>query len=187
MIIAIFTLGEIPPPIKFFGVLLIVIGSYLLNVSAISGGIIKPFARLLKDQGVLYFLLATLIWSVTPIFQKKAIFETSPQIPLFASFTGAIFVAIILAPFAFKSAIGYANKIPKLAKWFLIFATGGAFAQYAAFAAFSLANLAYVTPVLRLSGVFTIILAGKVLKEKNIGERLIGAAVMLAGVLIIVL
>lgn len=186
-ILAIFALGEVPTPIKSFGILFVLAGSYLLNISEIRGGVLAPFKKLMKDKGVLYFFIATFLWSITPIFQKKAILETHPQVPLFASFMGAFFVGLILAPFAFGEAIKYIRKLPKLAKWFGLLWVGGAFSQYAAFAAFALTNLAYATPVLRLSGVFTIVLGGTVLKEKNMKERLIGAGVMLAGVLLIVL
>ncbi len=184
-IIAIYTLGESPTPIKFVGILLVVLGSYLLNISAAKNGLLAPIKKLFSNNGVRLVLLSNLIWAVTPILQKKAIFETHPQIPLFASFMGMFFGLFLLAPFALPKAISEFKKIRRQIKWFGVLGTGTAFSQLAAYTAFALANVGYVTSILRLSSIFTIILGGVVLKEKDIKERLFGAAVMVVGAIII--
>ncbi|OGH15133.1 MAG: hypothetical protein A2860_00050 [Candidatus Levybacteria bacterium RIFCSPHIGHO2_01_FULL_37_33] len=104
-LIAIFVLNEVPTPLKFAGILLVVVGAYLLNVADVKQGALTPFKTLFSHKGVLLFLLANFLWSITPIFQKKAIFETSPSVPLFASVIGMCFVFLFLTPFAFKKAI----------------------------------------------------------------------------------
>lgn len=180
-LIAIKTLGEVPAPLKFGGILLVVLGAYFLNASDIKSGILAPFKNLFSHKGVLLFLLSNLLWSITPIFQKKAIFETHPQIPLYASFMGMFFAVFILSPFAFRRVVLSAPKLVKNLKWFGIYGIGSGFAQLAAYTAFALAPVGYVTTILKLSGLFTIILGGAVLKEQRIKERLFGAAVMLAG------
>ena len=180
-IIAAFTLHEVPTGIKFIGILLVVIGAYLLNIADIKGGIMKPFKLLFSNKGVLLFLLSNLIWSITPIFQKKAIFETSPQVPLFPSFFGMLLVLLILTPFAIKKAIASFKEISSNVKWFAFNGIGTAFAQAAAFAAFSLTYLGYATAVFRLSTLFIIIFGGVFLKEERIKERLLGGSVMVLG------
>lgn len=186
-IFAIYALNEQPSSLKLFGILLIVLGSYLLNVSTIRGGLLAPFKKLFSNRGVLLFLFSNLLWTVTPIFQKKAISEMSPSIPLYAPFIGFCFVVLILAPFALKKTLSYIKVFPKYFKWVAVNGIGTAFAQFAAYTAFALGDVIYVNPVLKLTGIFTIILGGAVLKEKNIGERLLGTAVMLVGVLILIL
>jgi len=186
-IIAAVTIHEVPSPIKFVGILLIVFGAYLLNILDIKQGIMAPFKRLFLNRGVLLFLLSNFIWSITPIFQKKAIFETSPQIPLFASFFGIVLVFLFLTPFALKKAIKYEKEIRANAKWLVVNGIGGAFAQAAAFAAFSLVFVGYATAVFRLSTLFIIIIGGVFLKEERIKERLLGGTVMLFGTVLIAL
>ncbi len=185
-LIAVFALGEVPTFIKSIGIILIVFGAYMLNMQDIKKGILAPIKSLMKNKGVQFALFSTFLWAITPIFQKKAIFETSPQIPLYASFIGMCLVTLFLSPFAAKKAFSYRKEVPSNIKWFILFGVGGAFAQLAAYTAFSLANVGYVTTIIRLSGLFTVILGGLFLKEERIKERFIAAAIMLVGVFILV-
>jgi len=186
-IIAAFTIHEIPTPIKFVGILFVVLGAYLLNVSDIKHGLMTPYKRLFSNKGVALYLLSTFILSITPIFQKKAIFETHPQIPLFPSLFGMILVFTFLTPFAFKKAIKYHKEIRANLKWFVLNGVGSAFGQAAAFAAFSFVFVGYATSIFRLSTLFIIILGGVFLKEERIKERLLGGVVMILGTVLIAL
>lgn len=186
-LIAIFTLNEVPNPIKVVGILLIVIGAYLLNALDIKQGIFTPFKTLFSNKGVWLFLAANFIWGITPIFQKKAILETSPQVPLFASLMGMCFVLLFLTPFAFKKAIRSVKEIKANLKWFVVNGVGNAFAQAAAFTAFALVFVGYATSIFKLSTLFIIILGGVFLKEERIKERLLGACVMLLGAILLAL
>jgi uncharacterized membrane protein len=185
--IAIFALNEIPAPIKFGGILLVVAGAYLLNIADAREGILTPFKTLFSHKGVLLYLIAYFIWSITPIFQKKAIFETSPQVPLFAAIVGMVFCLIFLTPFAIKKAIKNFREVKSNLKWFVINGVGTAFSQAAAYAAFALVFVGYATSIFRLSALFIIIMGGVFLKEKRIKERLLGASVMLVGAILIAL
>lgn len=184
-LIAAFTIHEVPTLIKFIGILFVVFGAYLLNILDIKQGITMPFKRLFSNKGVLLFLLANLIWSITPILQKKAIFETHPQVPLFASFFGMVLVFLFLTPFAFKKTMSYLREIKANTHWFIINGIGGSFAQAAAFAAFSLVFVGYATSVFRLSTLFIIIIGAVFFKEERIKERLLGGAVMLFGTVLL--
>ncbi|OGH36295.1 MAG: hypothetical protein A3B43_01805, partial [Candidatus Levybacteria bacterium RIFCSPLOWO2_01_FULL_38_120] len=182
-IIAIYTLKEIPNTIGVLGIFLIVFGAYLLNAADIKQGVLAPFKNLFRNKGVLLFLLATLMWSITPIFQKQAIFETSPRVPLYASFWGLIFVTIftslIVLPKALKEFSFVKNNISKI----LLYASGSSLAQLAAYTAFSLAFVGYTTAVFRTSALFIVIFGGIFLKEKRFKERLLGTLVMILGVI----
>lgn len=186
-LIAAITINEVPTPLKLVGILIVVFGAYLLNALDIKQGIIAPFKSLFSNKGVLLSLFSYLIWAVTPIFQKKAIFETTPQIPLFASLFGMFLVFLFLTPFALIKTVKHIKEIRLNVKWFILNGIGAAFAQAAAFTAFSLVFVAYASSVFRLSTLFIIILGGVFLKEERIKERLLGAVVMLIGTLLIVL
>ena len=186
-LIATVTIHEVPTTIKFIGILIVVFGAYLLNVADIKQGIMAPFKSLFVNKGVILFLLANLLWAVTPIFQKKAIFETSPQIPLFASLFGMFLVFLLMTPFTFKKSITYIKEIKVNIKWFVLNGIGTAFSQAAAYAAFSLVFVGYATSVFRLSTLFIIILGGVFLREKRIKERLLGGVIMLIGTVLLAL
>lgn len=186
-IIAFFTLHEILSTTKLLGILIIVLGTYLLNISELKGGLFAPFKKLFTNRGVLFFLLANLIWAITPIFQKQAIFQTKPAIPLFTSFFEGLVVTTFFIPVVLAKT---KNQIPQIQKnWKLLLFLGffGALAQWAAFTAFSLASLGVVTAIFKLSTLFTVILGGVFLKEERIKERLLGASVMLLGAILLAL
>lgn len=183
--IAIFALREIPTPMKFSGILLVVFGAYLLNIASVREGILEPFKKLFSNKGVLLYLFSTVVWGITPIFQKKAIFETHPQIPLYASIMGMVFGLIFLTPFALKKTIKSLRLIIANIKLFAINGVGVAFSQAAAYAAMALIFVGYATSIFRLSSLFTIILGGIFLKEQKIKEKLLGALVMVIGAILL--
>lgn len=183
--IAMFTLGEFPPTYKLFAIFVIVIGAYVLQASKIKDGLLEPLKKLVSDQGVRLYFSAMFLWAITPIFQKKAIFETSPTLPLMASFMGLLFVFIYISPLALKN---FKNVALIFKKNYIVFVPYGflnALAQLAAYEAFSLEKVGYVTSIFRLSGVFGVIGGAIFFKEGKIKEKLIGAVIMVIGAVIL--
>lgn len=185
-IIAAFTIHEVPGLTKLLGIIIVVLGAYLLNVSDIRKGLFTPFKKLFSNRGVQLFLLANFLWGVTPIFQKQAIFQTQPLMPLFPSFFGTILVAIFLFPIVALRTRNTFKQIKNNWKLLLLLAPFSALAQWAAFTAFSLANLGLVTSVFKLSILFTILWGFLFFREERIWERLLGAGVMIIGTILLV-
>jgi len=183
---AILALGETPTFLKFTGILFTVVGAYLLNASDVKKGILSPIKNLAQDKGTQLSFAATVLWGFTPIFQKKALFEISPRVPLYASFVGIFLVTLILTPFAFKNTWKHRGKIPMNLKWFFLCGAGGALAQLAAYNAFSIINVGYASAVFKTSTFFVVLLGGLFLKEKRFRERMAASLVMFLGVLFLV-
>lgn len=184
-IFAFLFLAELPTTLKFFGIFLIILGAYLLNLKDIRHGIFKPIIKLVSDRGIQLFFLANFLWAITPIFQKQAIAETYPQAPLFASAIGLFFVTLFISPFALRQSIASSSKFKRIIPYLIILGILGASAQFAAFTAFSQANLSYVTAIFKLSVLFTIIGGWLFFKETNIRERLLGGVIMLIGTILL--
>ena len=186
--IAMFTINEVPTPKNLFGILAIVLGSYFLNIKDIKKGILSPFKRLFSDKGVKLALVANFVWAITPIFQKQAIFQTNPTTPLFASFTGIVFVTLFVLPYVLKKE---RNQILPSIKhnigWLIMIGLFGTLGQMAAFMSFSQANVGSAVAIFRVSALFTILFGAIFFKEKRIYERLLGASIMVAGTLLLVL
>jgi drug/metabolite transporter (DMT)-like permease len=185
--IAIFTLNEIPSLYRFFGVFVITAGAYLLQISEVKKGILEPIKKLISDQGVRLYFAGFFLWAITPIFQKKAIFETNPTLPLMASLMGLFFVFCFVSPLALRKVDKIITGVRNHYKLFIIIGIFGALSQFAAYQAFSLANVGYVSAIFRLSGVFGVLGGAIFLKEKKFKEKIIGAAIMLAGTFILVI
>lgn len=185
-IIAFIFLNETLSPLKLLGIIVIVLGSYLLNITDIKGGLLLPFKKLFSDRGVQLFLLANFLWGVTPVFQKKAIFATSPLVPMFPAFIGALLVTLFISPFSIKRG-GIKEVTKKNFGWFLLLGPFSALSQLASFTAFSLINVGIATSIFKLSTLFTILWGWLFFEEKRIKERLLGASVMIIGTILLVL
>lgn len=186
---AAFTLNEIPTPVKLTGILLIVIGMYVLNIVKIKHGFFLPIQKLFSDRGVQLYFVANLIFAVTPIFQKLAIQETIPQRPIFPSLIGMVFVVLIMVivSYFFGKKKWEVYSIKLNAKLIIPLGLLSAIGQLAAYTAFSQAELGYVTSVFRLSTLFTVLAGGIIFKEKNLFYRFIGAFIMVIGAICLLL
>lgn len=186
-IFAMITLGEIPNPTKSLGIIVIVIGTYLLNISDIKHSVWRPFISLFANRYVLMFLTANIIWAITPLFEKIAINHTAPKSPVLVAGTSSFLLTIFLIPVILKSVQSPLKEIKQNIHWFLLFAPLSALAAWAVFTAYSLTNLGYVTSVMKLSTLFTIVWGAVFFKEEKIRERLLGASVMVLGTLLLVI
>ena len=63
-------IGEFPQPLGMTGVLLIVVGSYLLNIKEKQKGYLAPFRAIITDKGSRLALLVAFIWSISANFGK---------------------------------------------------------------------------------------------------------------------
>ncbi len=180
-------LDEKPTLLKLIGIFIIAFGAYLLNIKDLKNGIFTPFKKLFSNKGVQLFLIVAIIWGLTPVFQKSAIFQTNPNTPLAVPFIEIIFIIIFLSPLLIKNHNESLTFSKKHYKILIFFAGMGVLGQFAAFTAFSLTNVAYATAIFRLSALFSVIIGAIFLGEKNIQERFVGGTVMVIGTILIVI
>ena len=176
--------GEFPHITGMIGVVLVVIGSYLLNLSESKKHLLEPFRSLIKNKGTRYMLIVALLWSVSSNFDKLAVKNSS--VFQYLGFTSPfifIFTSLISIPdkqFKFsqlrtgKSNLFKVTFLTTLANIFHV-------------TAISLAYVAYVIAIKRTTAIISVFIGSKFLNETNITERLLGVIVMLIGVILIVL
>lgn len=176
--------GEYPRWIDVAGIILIVGGSYLLNIKNKKQGYLAPFRALLYNPGAKLMLLVAFCWSLLSNFNKVGVQTSSPTFwPAFNSSILAIaFFGIALS----KSSKpwqqvkqNYQSLIPMgicqglLLLFFM--------------KALDLALVAQVISVKRLSILFAVMFGYFCFGEAGIKERLLGAGIMLIGVTLITL
>lgn len=177
-------IGEFPNAIGLSGVLLVVIGSYLLNLSKRSAGIFAPFKSLFTNKGTRYMFIVSFIWSLSANFDKLSIQASSIyQHIIFMNLFIFISMTIILTA---KGKLKF-REISKGKKGILSVSFFTALAFFFHMNALSLTLVAYVVAMKRLSGVFSVFLGYFFLEEPNIHERLLGSVVMFIGVILIVM
>jgi drug/metabolite transporter (DMT)-like permease len=184
-ILAIFLLKEIPTLPKTLGIIIIVIGTYLLNISQVKNGILAPLKKLFQSKGVQLYFFANLLWSITPVLQKNAIINTFPKTPMFASLIDLSVILIILLPFAVRRIRVQKINFKKYLWIFLLLGIFNALSQYAAYTAFALTYVGYANAIFKSSTVFIVLLGFIFFKERNIKEKLLGAVIMLIGAIIV--
>ncbi len=176
-------LGETPDARGILGVLLIVAGTYLMKVKERAAGLFAPFRALWREPGPRWMLAVALIWSITANVDKVGVQSSSP---IFWSFAINLFIAAALLPvllFTRRSA-----PLSVRSAWGLLALGGaGALTTLCQMAAISVALVPYVISVKRTSIVLAVVWGWLLFAEQGVRERLGGAALMLAGVVLILL
>ncbi|MBD3210532.1 EamA family transporter [Candidatus Micrarchaeota archaeon] len=176
-------LGEFAGSGGIAGIVLIVIGSYVLNVDH-HERLLSPFRELYRNKGMLCMLGVSFIFSVSANFNKMVFLNSDAFFgpALVWTLTGAA----MLFMFFFKS-----GKTPKNLKtrWRSIL-----LATFASAASTILVNFAwsmeivpYVTSVYRTGVVFSVLLGGIFLHEKRLPQHLIAAVLMVFGVAMVII
>lgn len=176
-------IGEFPSTLGLVGILLIVAGTYISNMSEDPKKIFAPFVSLVKNQGSRYMLLVAFIWSITANIDKIGVEETSP---VFWAFSKDFLILFYLIPILLRK-----SKQPFLQirnrRWPLLsvgfFKTTSVLTQMFAI---QYILVPYVISIKRASAVFIILYAFLFLNErKNFRNRIIGIIVIMVGLYVI--
>ena len=174
-------LGESPSVLGLSGVIMILLGSYLLNIHSFSQGVLEPFTKLVSHQGARYMLAAACLWGVTCSLHKICVVESSPL--FYASskqFICSILISIYLLLRKPKTFTKAGGQLPK------IFVLGAVSSMIAlcTFSAMTSGLAIYVIAVKRASVLFGVILGCYLFKEFGLRQRFAGATLMTAGALL---
>ncbi len=165
-----------------FGVLLIVLGAYLLNANKNSKNLLAPIRAIAHDKGVLLMILVSFLWSITATIDRIALRHSSP---LFYITSSCLFVSLWIGAYYFFTS---RNKINQIKANFWPLAKIGLFFGLSSIAyiyAYTLTLAAYAIAVKRTNALFSVVLGAIFFKEKNIRGRFLGALLMVLGVAII--
>ena len=182
IITAFVILGELPDISGLFGILLIVIGAYLLNVRATKHGVLGPIKAIKKERGSVLMIIVALIYSVTSTLGKVAVLHSSPL--FFGAFYPFILTIIFTVIVGFKGQLSGVISRPRI---FLGIGFFIAMMMLSHFVAISLTDVAYMISVKRLSLLFSVAYGWILFGERNVAERLIGSILMIARVVSITL
>lgn len=174
--------GEFPKLLGLIGVILIVVGSYTLNIKKRHKGYLTPFTSLVKEPGTRYMLFVALLWSISSNFDKIGIVRSSA---LFWTIAVNGFIAIVLSPMVVFRIKPIFHLI-RLHKRILILS--GLFLSLSVLlisTSMSMTLVSYAISVKRTSILWGALLGYVIFKEKNLRERIVGAAIMIIGVIFI--
>lgn len=167
------------------GVLLVTAGAYILNLDLADFNVAGPIRAVISDAGARRMLMVAIIWSLTSTLGKSGVlaFGALQFGYLITAIVGAIFLAVGLFRVRFRSVPWVFDG--RMAIVFLISAIFMSLQEVSHFIAMSMAHVAYMISVKRVSMIIGIIFGWRFFGESNILNRLIGAFIMLAGVFLL--
>lgn len=174
--------GEYPKFFDYIGILLIVIGSYLLNIKEKSQGYLAPFKALLNEPGPKFMLIVAFLWSITSNFDKIGVKNSSPIFWLFSLFGT---MSILLLPILLHKTPNPGTKILKQLPMLATMGFFNAIGVLCQMQALTLTLVVQVIAIKRTSVLMGVLFGHFIFKEKDIQQRLLGAGIMILGVFFI--
>lgn len=187
LLLAVIFLHELPNAQGLMGVLVIIVGSFLLTPSQQTTQP-RKIAHLLKDKGVQARFLSIALFSVGTIFLKNAAILGSPLSTLiFWSLIGlplAMLSNYLLLP---HSMLSYLSTSKPHNLTILIVGVMVFLMQYFTLVLLSKMLIAYALALFQLGMVIQVLIGYKVFNEKDIGRKLAASIVMMAGSVMVLL
>lgn len=175
-------LGESVSPLGCAGIFLIVVGSYFLNLSHISSGILEPFRAIFREPGSRLMLLVSCIYSMTATVGKLGIIHSNPY--FFGVSYFLLFTLLMTSFLPFTRQAQPSNLIRKPLHGLILGATVSLMI-FSHMLAISRVEAAYMLSLKRTSLLFGVMYGALLFKEEKIRERLTGAVIMITGVFLI--
>jgi drug/metabolite transporter (DMT)-like permease len=176
-------LGELPSGTGLWGILLITLGAYVLNINRQTAGLLEPLTSLASDRGALYMLLVAALWSVSATVEKIAVGSSSPDFYLTSLGLGFSLVFVVVLAFRVEAPLKNLRT-----HWLKLAGAGILTGLMAVFQMRAIAETPLVNYVISIkrAGMLVSVLAGwLIFGEENILFRAFGAVLMIAGVVLI--
>lgn len=176
-------LKEMPTNAGFIGIILVVVGAYIVNIKK-GKGFFEPFSSLFKIKGSFYVIIVAFIWGITSNLFKMGIMSSNA---IFFTVLVYFFISLVMLPLFLIKFNEKLNHIKINFKPLFFLGISSAFMIALASYAMASAIVPYVISLKRSSLIFSIFIGYFFFKEKNIRNSLIGTAIMLIGGVLITL
>ncbi|HRT61203.1 MAG TPA: DMT family transporter [Syntrophales bacterium] len=176
-------LGEKITAGGFLGIVMIVTGSYVLNLSKVTSGFLGPFRAIVREPGSKLMLLVSFIYAFTSVIGKLAVLHSNPYV--FGSLYNITLTALMVALIPFSRAADPVKEITKKPFAGLMLGAAVSISVFSHFIAISMVQAAYMISIKRMSLLFGVLYGAWLFREERIMERLTGAVLMLIGAFLI--
>jgi drug/metabolite transporter (DMT)-like permease len=170
----------------FGGILLVVIGAYLLNLKLRRGqdwrAWLAPFYAIMRERGSRLMLMVAVLYSLTSVLGKGALEYMSPK--LFGPFYYVLLGLITLGFFALQKG-GNVHVLWRRPRqhFFVALMMGAMLLTH--FTAIAQVEVAYMISVKRTSLLFGIVYGAVLFSERRLGVHLLAGTLMVIGVALI--
>ena len=173
-------LNEKPTNLGIIGIILIVIGSYILNINKKDRKLLDPLKSIFQNKGSFYMLLMAVLVSISINFDKIMIQNSNALLgsSLICLIIGSLTLIVSFAKIKNARKI-YQKHLDKFIIIGIILALASIFTNLA----LKMQIPPYVISIKRLSVLFSILLGSLMFKEKYIFKKSLGAIIMIIGVI----
>jgi len=175
-------LGERPNFWGVWGIVLVTVGAYTLNLDAQSRGLLGPVKAVFKEPGSWMMLVVSALYAVTASLGKKMMLLSG--ITFFGTFY-FLLLAGLLGPLLWTTGKLKVHRLVSRPGWGLAVGLCTSAMVLTHVWSMSMAPAAYMISVKRLSLVFAVFYGRLVFQETGFTHRLVGALLMFAGVVLI--
>lgn len=172
-------LGEFPDASGVAGIVLIVAGSYILNLSRRSHGWLGPLRALFTEPGPRLMLMVAMIFSVTSNLDKIGVENSSPIV---WSVSMTLVLSLGMIPVVAMASRRPLGQIRGGYRPLLFIGLFNALVLVCQMTAIELTLVAYVISIKRTSAVLSVLWGHVFFDEPGLRERAAGAALMVLGV-----
>lgn len=187
LILGIFLLGEFPTLLGLVGILLIVAGSALITEKAANQSTRGAFRQLFSNRGV-QLRLAALVFSATEaVFLKKVLLLSSPLVTFVFWCLCGLPVAGLLVALALRT--GFRAELTVLRQkksTFLALALTTGLMQLSTLYTFGALQVGAALALFQISTLLSVFFGYHFFQEKDLLRRLLGASIMVAGAIFII-
>lgn len=178
--------GEWPTQFDAIGVILLIVGSYVLNFKPTQGFTLAPLQAIMTNPGSRTMVGVAFLWSITSNFDKVGTLNSSS---LFWGMSLFATVAMGMVPFVVQRILqnglqSVTHPLKGQAKFVILAGVFIAIGVSLQFTALTMAPVAQVVAVKRMSALISVGLGYVLFGETDLRERLLGAAIMVSGVAI---
>lgn len=173
---------EIPSLDGAFGILVILVGTYLLFLPAQAAHWSHPLRRIFLNKGSRHMMVVVLMFSLSGSFDKVGILKSSAVYYLLHLIT---LLSVCLTVLMFMKCRNVRNEFKKNMPLLIGLGLANAVTYSVQMKGIVLTQVPYLIAIKRLSVLFSALYGIVILKEADFKQRLIGIIIMLIGVFIV--
>jgi uncharacterized membrane protein len=183
VVFAFVTLGEAPSFLGFLGILVSMLGVYLLNIQKSRISVWAPLRELFVDRGLRYTLVAAVFYAPAVVILKQVIMHSDPY---FANFMAYLAASLTVLPLALRRSVRHFVHIPRHWSSFCSMGLFACLSSVCQSVAYQITLTSYVEAVKQAEILFALAIGYVVFHERaRVRAILPGSLTMMGGIVLL--
>lgn len=186
-VLAVLVLGEVLTGLNALGIIILLAGSYFLEMEAGSRNLMAPFRKIWESRYIHFIFIALISYSVSAVMGKYVLNFVSPVTLIF---TEQMFIALFflaLLQLKYDGVAGVTNGLKRVGWWIILVALITVSYRYMQTVAIKMTYVSLVMPIKRLCTLFATILGGSIFREQGLYRKIMACVIMIAGASLVIL